>query len=360
MALAATILTSNFDNVDRTSYPFASVSPSASSLVVVCTMVAASVTAGTPTVSDALSGGSLTWNVIDQALDGIRSHGLFWAQCGASPGSGVITLNWTGGDATAIGANWFVIQITGHRLSNPIPQFKKAGGDGTSATAPTGTLTNAIGKAANRVFCYVTHRANEATTERTNWTELGDFNGTAPVMGMELQWRNDGTNETTFGASWTTSSRYIMHGFEVAAVDPDLAGQSDGGSTAANAALNIATALNGSSGGGSSDSGVLVELPVALGGSAGGGSTATGTAVETPLALLGTSAGLSTTTADLTVAHSGPALAGQSDGVGGTLPADLTVGPPPSYAWTTAAPKRSAPWVPPRKRPPYSIIYTGP
>jgi len=299
MALAATLLTSAYNNANAASYTTANITPAANSLLLVFSCVRATTTAGTPT----MAGGSLTWTTVNTDLDGIASQGVFTAQCGASPGTFALTVNATGGDGTWIGASWAVIQITGHNTTTPVAQFKFVGGDGTSSAAPTGTLDNAIGNAANRVFCYVTHRANEVTNPRTNWTELNDNAGSAPVHASESQWRNDGTNETTFGATWTTSSRYQMHGVEI-----NIAG----------------VALDGTSTGTSSDTGDLI-VTLALAGQTDGVSTVTGDMILS-IALNAQSDGTSTTTGDLTVTGGGAAVAleGASDGTSATS-GDLVV-----------------------------------
>jgi len=337
MALAATVLTSNYDNVDRVSYPTASISPAANSLLLVFVCLRATTTAGTPsTPTTTLSG--LTWTTVNTDLDGIASQGVFTAQCGDTPGTGTITFGQTGGDATHIGASWLVVQITGHNTTTPVAQFKFVGGDGTTSAAPTGVLTNAIGNAGNRVFCYVTHRANQVTNPRTNWTELNDNAGSLPNHASEGQWRNDGTNETTFGATWSGAVRYQMHGVEIniaggAAVALDgtstgtssdtgnlilslaLAGQTDGVSTTTGA-LALAVALAGQTDGVATVTGAMV-LSIALNGQSDGTSTTTGdlTVTAAAIALDGTSDGTSTATADLALSLP---LVGQSDGTSTT------------------------------------------
>ena len=327
MALAATVLTSNYDNVDRVSYPTASISPAANSLLLVFVCLRATTTAGTPsTPTTTLSG--LTWTTVNTDLDGIASQGVFTAQCGATPGSGTITFGQTGGDATHIGASWVVIQITGHNTTTPVAQFKFVGGDGTTSAAPTGVLTNAIGNAGNRVFCYVTHRANQVTNPRTNWTELNDNAGSTPVHASEGQWRNDGTNETTFGATWVGAVRYQMHGVEI-----NIAGGAavalDGTSTGTSSDtgnLILSLALAGQSDGVSTTTGALA-IAIALAGQSDGVSTVTGDMILA-IALNGQSDGTSTTTGDLTVTSGGPvALAGQSDGLS-TASGDLALSLP--------------------------------
>jgi hypothetical protein len=270
----------------------------------------------------------LTWTTVNTDLDGIASQGVFTAQCGATPGSGTITFGQTGGDATHIGASWVVIQITGHNTTTPVAQFNFVGGDGTTSAAPTGVLTNAIGNAGNRVFCYVTHRANQVTNPRTNWTELNDNTSTLPNHAAEGQWRNDGTNETTFGATWVGAVRYQMHGVEI-----NIAGGAavalDGTSTGTSSDtgnLILSLALAGQSDGVSTTTGALA-IAIALAGQSDGVSTVTGDMILA-IALNGQSDGTSTTTGDLTVTSGGPvALAGQSDGLS-TASGDLALSLP--------------------------------
>jgi hypothetical protein len=220
MAVAGTLLTSSYDNVDRGSpgYAFASVSPAANSLLVVGAFMAATTTAGTPSISD--TGGN-TWTTRITDLDGGRSYAVFTAQMGASPGSITITLWQSGGDATHTGAAWSVVEVTGHDSTAPVVQTQFIGGDGTTNTAGvevTGALPYALvaARTNNRAFSFWQTRLNEAITPRTNWTELSEDLGTGPNSTWETQWRNDGTNEATFGATWATGTiRYAGMAIEI-------------------------------------------------------------------------------------------------------------------------------------------------
>jgi hypothetical protein len=224
MAVSGTLLTSNFDNVDAVSFTTASVSPAANSLLIVGEFLAAATTAGTANITD--SSGLLTWTTQIHDLDGGRSAGIHTAQCGASPGSFTITVNQTGGDATHTGCGHAVVQVTGHDSGTPVVQTKLVGGDGSTNTAGvevTGTLTtDPSGRPNNRVFCFWQTRLNETITPRANWTELSENLGTAPNSTYETQWRNDGTNEATYGATWATGViRYIGLAIEIAAAGGD-------------------------------------------------------------------------------------------------------------------------------------------
>ena len=86
----------------------------------------------------------------------------------------------------------------------------------TAGTSVTISLA-AAGSADNRPFLAVAHAANEATTPRASWTEIGDTQDIAPNRGTETQWRSD-TFETTASATWTTSERYGAMAFEIKAL----------------------------------------------------------------------------------------------------------------------------------------------
>jgi hypothetical protein len=67
----------------------------------------------------------------------------------------------------------------------------------------------------SRGFSHFVHQANEATTFRTNWSELSDDTGLSPAAAAESQWRSDAF-ETTASATWTTSVRHLGFAIEIA------------------------------------------------------------------------------------------------------------------------------------------------
>jgi hypothetical protein len=228
--LAATLLTSSYDNVDRTSYTTASISPAANSLLLLFVddgIAANYAPLAVPT------GLSLTWELIGTRAWHIspatRRSSAWIAQCGASPGSGAITLTETdmGSGTTSSGTAWAVIEITGHHATQPVRQVQHPGTTFMNQSGPAGTsytidMLDAV-DGSSRAFSYFAHAANEATTFRTNWSELSDDTSTAPAMGFESQWRSD-EFEATASASWATSVRYMGFAIEIAEVDaPDIA-----------------------------------------------------------------------------------------------------------------------------------------
>lgn len=338
MALVATLLTGNYDNVDRTAYTTASISPAANSVLYLFYTTRHATTGPNMTPSGVTG---ITWTRKTSQVDGISLIGVWEGVVGGSPGTGALTLTIDGG-VTAIGCEWSIIQVTGADTSAPTVQTP-LGATGSTGTASSLTFA-AASAAGNRFFSYHLHRANEVTNPRTNWTELDDRAGSTPNSAHELQWRNDGTNETTASASWTTSSRWQALGVEVkvatsgaVALDGTSAGTS---STSGDIVLTIA--LSGQSDGVSSDTGDII-LSIALSGQSDGTSTTTGDlTVSTTVLLDGTSAGVSTATGDiaLSLPLSGTsggvssdvgdiviaiALSGSTDGVS-TASGDLTIG----------------------------------
>jgi hypothetical protein len=216
MAIGATLLTSNVDDTDTTSYATASVSPAADSLVLlfVSTAHGTLVSPGvTPTSAHGtwVPLGDRTWG----GAPGVRRCGAWYLQCGASPGSGAITLTMTdeGGGTTSIQGGWAVIQVTGHDTSDPVRQAAFPPGT-AAATSHTLTLSDPI-DSNSRPFSFFAHRANEATTFRTNWSELSDNASSSPAVGIESQWRSDAF-ETTASATWTTGATAFGIALEVA------------------------------------------------------------------------------------------------------------------------------------------------
>jgi hypothetical protein len=231
VAIGATLLTSSYDNVDRTSYTTASISPAANSLLL---LFVGDNSNGVIAPEGVPTGLSLTWERLATTAwgnnPGTSRTGAWIAQCGATPGSGTITLteNDRGSGTTSRGTAWSVIQITGHHVAQPVRQvqYPEVGTiaflSGDLATSCSLAMLPAT-DANSRGFSCFAHAANEATTFRTNWSELSDVSGATNSFAFETQWRSDAF-ETTASASWTTSSRFNGIAIEIAeAAAPSIA-----------------------------------------------------------------------------------------------------------------------------------------
>jgi hypothetical protein len=213
--IGATLLTGTFDVADATSYTTGSFTPAANSSLLIFT--GESIAAGYAPRS-VPSGGSLTYEeelsfTFDSA-PGVRRLGCWTALVGGSPSSMTITFTMNGSQgssSTATSMAYAVIEVTEQNTSRLLNQIRFIGssinpssvGNGTSGTITSSSALDGD----NRPFSWWYHRANEATTVRTNWTELFDGSVATPAGGAEAQWRLD-TFETTASAAWTTSTTY--------------------------------------------------------------------------------------------------------------------------------------------------------
>jgi hypothetical protein len=210
--LGATLLASIADVADATSYTTGSFTPAANSSLLIFTsesIAAGAAPRGVP------SGGGLTYEEeathLSSNTPGVRRVGCWTALVGGSPSSMTITFTMTDSQGSGTTSTSFfaaVIEVTGQnttRLVHQIlhPDQQALGVTPDAVTSASITLDNAL-DGDNRPFSWWYHRANEATTFRTNWTELSDGNVATPAGGAESQWRSD-TFETTASASWTTA-----------------------------------------------------------------------------------------------------------------------------------------------------------
>ncbi|MGE0342570.1 MAG: hypothetical protein AB7O86_05840 [Porticoccaceae bacterium] len=218
MAIGATLLTSNLDNVDRTSYTTASISPAANSLLLLFTNSSHATLSAPRTVPTSSHG---TWVEVagrHWSSADVRYMGLWILQCGGTPGSGAVTLteNDTGGGTTSTGTGWSIIEVTGHHVGEPIRQVQYPGTASLNTAATSYEVPLLPPHDANsRPFACFAHRVNEAMTHRTNWTELSDNGATSPSMGFHTQWRSDAF-ETMASSSWATGTGYFGIAVEIA------------------------------------------------------------------------------------------------------------------------------------------------
>jgi hypothetical protein len=202
MAITITALTSSYDNVDRTVYTTASISPTASRWLVVDSFARGP----DPVPSDAtVAGLSLTWTQEGSGDAGsILRINRHYAWTGASPGSGTITLTYS---VSALGAGWVIYEVNGANASDPFVQTIANVTSNPPATSVSVTLA-AFGNAANRPLISAFHNATEASTEDSTpsaYTELADVSGGSPNAGFAVAW-NSANTDTTPSYSWTTSS----------------------------------------------------------------------------------------------------------------------------------------------------------
>jgi hypothetical protein len=141
MAFTPTLLNSASGTSTSTTITSASISPAANALLIVSS-VALRPTGGTmlqPTISDTLSGGSLTWTrrvSVENTVTGTMVAVIFTAITGASPGSGTVTVTYPS-SAARLGLH--VIEVPdGYHATTPVLQTASNTGTGSTITATFG------------------------------------------------------------------------------------------------------------------------------------------------------------------------------------------------------------------------------
>ena len=213
MAITVTALTGAADNVDRNSYATASITPSASKLI----LAFFSARKSSATVSTATAtGNGLTWVAEEnQIYESDESRLMCFRAMGASPSAGAVTFDL--GGVTHVGAQWSIFELDGVDTSGTdgsgaIVQSEKTSSAG--ATTLTVTLA-AFGSADNATVAGFTHRANEVTTHETDYTEVHDVQSNNPNLGTETEYKI--ANDTSPSASWASSSACAAIALEIKA-----------------------------------------------------------------------------------------------------------------------------------------------
>jgi len=199
MAITPTLLTTGTKTSPFATGVTASISPAANSLLLVVVMP------DYQTTVDSVSGLGLTYTKKASSTNSNAFSVELWtAQCGASPGSGSITI----GDGSATSQwGWHVLQVTGHDTVTPIRQPTTGGGASGGATV---TLASGAASADSRTFAAAV--TNLAATALTNWTSLAN---TAPNQNLATMWRSDAFTSTA--GVQVSGAAYNVIGFEIAA-----------------------------------------------------------------------------------------------------------------------------------------------
>lgn len=189
-------------STDATSYATASWTPPTSGLIIVYVVGARTAGPTTPT----MSGNGLTWVQIGSTLSmqvGERALSLFGANASGSS-TGATTIDF--GGVTQLGCLASFFHAGGVDLSGGVAAAFVQTVTNTANSGTTGSITLAPADGAdNRPIVGFYHSTSEASTPRTNWSELDDIQGTSPSRALETQYREDAF-ETTASATWATSS----------------------------------------------------------------------------------------------------------------------------------------------------------
>jgi hypothetical protein len=182
----------------------ASISPSANALlVIVHTVLASSGSGWTDAVSDSFGANLGDWTSIGVEIDGAATvhMWLHYAQCGATPGSGTVSVDPSAGGRQVM----FVLEVTGHNTTSPVTQYKTYSSDATP-TSPEITLDSspASGSLVLGAIGGGVGTTSSAATSGSGFTELADTRvATVGVTSCAVQYDNGGADTT---CDWSLSN----------------------------------------------------------------------------------------------------------------------------------------------------------
>ncbi len=195
----ATLLTALDDTSNTNVYTTASISPTASTLLVVAITGNGS-GFGDPTVT----GLSLTWTRVNSSFTASLYSGLYAAKAGASPGSGAVTVDFGAGSMTGVSAH--VVQFGGVDVSGTTANafVQSAVNNDSSVTSITVTLA-AFGSGSNPTFGWAgVGQTTTAITAGSGFTQISHGTRSSPAYTTTTQFRN--SNDTTVDFDWAPTA----------------------------------------------------------------------------------------------------------------------------------------------------------
>ena len=183
----------------------ASISPSANALLIIVHCVLASSGSGwTDAVSDSFGANLGDWSSVGVEIDGATTTVHMWihyAQCGATPGSGTVSVDPSDG----IRQIMFVLELTGHNTTSPVTQYKTYSSDATP-TSPEITLDSspASGSLVLGAIGGGRGTTSSGATSGSGFTELADTRvGLTSATSCAVQYDNGGADTT---CDWSLSN----------------------------------------------------------------------------------------------------------------------------------------------------------
>jgi hypothetical protein len=192
MAISATHLVTANDDVDRSSYTTASISPSANKLILIA--VASS---GTPS---SVTGNGLTWTSVTSKTQSSWTINVYRALSTTTPTPGAVTFGFSGTmNQCAWSINEFSnVDIGGTNGANAVVQSASNSNSG-SQTGLTVTLS-AFSGASNATYGAIFSVLAGAYTEGSGFSQLGEANTGEISIGTEFKDSNDTSVDWTWGS----------------------------------------------------------------------------------------------------------------------------------------------------------------
>jgi hypothetical protein len=259
MAITAVNLTNDGTTTDAVSFTTASISPTANRLI----LLAVSCRPATGSAAPTVTGNGLTWVPVgggEYGGAGARRTVRVWRAMGASPTSGVITLDF--GAVTVASINWSVdefagVDTSGTNGSGAIVQ-SAATINATASTSITQTLS-AFGSTSNVGYGAVSHALNATLTVGSGFAALCNRSIGTDNISLLTEWL---VNDNTVDASWagSTTRGIVAAEIKAGASDFPLDAQDDAYAITGNTAAVLADRLVSSDPGTHVLTGVLASL----------------------------------------------------------------------------------------------------
>jgi len=212
MTITNSSLTSSYDNVDRTSYTTASVSPTANRLLLLAVYTRIGASAVAPT---SVTGNGLTWVKVND-VGSTTANLSVWRALGATPSAGTIVIDFNG--VTQTGCAWELSQFTNMNVTgtNGSASIVQSVATSFGAATSASVALAAFGNANNATYGAFGKATNEAITNGSGFTTIANPFGATPVASMLTEFRSD--NDTGVDASWVTSVASLGIGIEIKSV----------------------------------------------------------------------------------------------------------------------------------------------
>lgn len=171
--------------------------------------IANQVTSGTAGAVSSVSGGGLTWTLVDtQLFDGNLKRLTVYRGTAASPSGTSITVTF---GTTQAGFQGIAVQTTGVDGTTPTPSGQVTKGTGTATRPVTGTLAGSLASADSFILGCAGIDVNAAITKESGATDypVDGVGHASPASALGVQWRGNDT-ALTFDSAANRDWGYIV------------------------------------------------------------------------------------------------------------------------------------------------------
>ena len=213
MAITGTHLTTAGNGTDASSFATASVSPTASRILIIAIQNSHGTTPATPTVT----GLNLTWTERKTQLfaTNLRRLTVFTATSGAIPGSGALTIDFAAATQTVCG--WSLSEFSEVSALAPVVQAVGNAANSNTGEVALAAFADAVNNATYGAFAGAD---NTTASAGTDFTLLGTAAFSSPLAVIASEWRLG--EDTSVDMALGGSQNYGGIAMELAAGSSDL------------------------------------------------------------------------------------------------------------------------------------------